>query len=194
MQEKKVDRRVKYTKQALKMSLIEALQQKPIEKITVKEICEGADVNRGTFYSHYTDQIDLYDDVVYEVIQNGIELTDGILDVHERFHNKVNMVVAIYRYVKENADLIRALLNNISIFGFNKYTDKFNEVVHKVYLDEIKQEVEDHAFVDMVYQYVAAANLTLIQYWLNTGMKETEEEMAILAMKLTGKGLSGLDK
>ena len=58
MQDKKKDRRVKYTKKALKNSLIDSLKEKTIEKITVKELCEKADVNRGTFYSHYSDQFD----------------------------------------------------------------------------------------------------------------------------------------
>jgi AcrR family transcriptional regulator len=52
------DRRVKYTKMVLKDSLIKLMQEKPISRITIKAICEDADVNRATYYSHYKDQFD----------------------------------------------------------------------------------------------------------------------------------------
>ena len=49
----KDNRRVHYTKAALRQSLISHLKKKPIDRITVKEICETADLNRGTFYAYY---------------------------------------------------------------------------------------------------------------------------------------------
>lgn len=47
-----MDRRKKYTRMVLKESLMELLKNKPISNITIKEICEEADINRSTFYSH----------------------------------------------------------------------------------------------------------------------------------------------
>lgn len=59
MSKKKEDRRVKFTKMFLKESLIDLLEEKSIFKITIKEICEKADINRATFYAHYSDQYNL---------------------------------------------------------------------------------------------------------------------------------------
>ena len=59
MRTKKDDRRVRYTKMVLKDSLLKLLSEKDISRITIKEICDGADVNRATFYAHYADQYDL---------------------------------------------------------------------------------------------------------------------------------------
>ncbi len=191
MQDKKLDRRVKYTKQALKDSLIELLQEKAIEKITVKELCEKADVNRGTFYSHYTDQFELYDEVVREFLEGCVSFTGGIFMPFA--HDRIKATASVYRYVKENKDLAKVLLNGRSVFGFDRYNDTFNEIVHTVYLDEIKKNVPNVRFVDMVYQFVAIGNITLIKYWINTGMKETEEEMAVLALKLTMNGVNALN-
>lgn len=192
MQEKKVDRRVKYTKQALKDSLIDALGVKPIEKVTVKELCEMADVNRGTFYSHYSDQYDLYDELIYDLIDRALKVTGPLMEPNQRIHDQLKAAVDVFKFVRANADLIRILLENFNIFGSDRYDDMFNKMVHKVYLDDIKRQVPDERYVDMVYQFVIAANVTMIKYWLNTGMKESEEEMAVLAMKLTIKGISGL--
>ncbi len=43
------------------------LRQKPIQNITIKELCERAGINRGTFYSHYTDIYDLRDNIEDEM-------------------------------------------------------------------------------------------------------------------------------
>lgn len=192
MQEKKVDRRVKYTKQALKESLVEALGEKPIEKVTVKELCEIADVNRGTFYSHYSDQFDLYNELIYDLIDRSLKVTGPFMNANQKMHDQLKTAVDVFRFVRANADLIRILLDNFNIFGTDRYDDMFNKMVHKVYLDDIKRQIPDERYVDMVYQFVITANITLIKYWLNTGMKESEEEMAVLAIKLTVKGISGL--
>ena len=49
------DRRIRYTRYALQNALIVCMQQKPFNRITVREICETADINRSTFYMHYKD-------------------------------------------------------------------------------------------------------------------------------------------
>ena len=53
MAEQRQDRRVRRSKAQLRQALIQLLQEKPVEEITVRELTERADVNRGTFYSHY---------------------------------------------------------------------------------------------------------------------------------------------
>ena len=54
---KKENRRAAYSKRVIKESFIELLDQKPLSKISVKEICEMADVNRCTFYSYFEDAL-----------------------------------------------------------------------------------------------------------------------------------------
>ena len=60
MPEKSTDRRALRTRKALADALSELLTQKQLHKITVAEICEKADLNRGTLYRHYLDVYDLY--------------------------------------------------------------------------------------------------------------------------------------
>ena len=49
----KSDRRVQYTKRVLQEAVLELMKTQSIDKLTIKDICELADVNRGTFYLHY---------------------------------------------------------------------------------------------------------------------------------------------
>ena len=55
MENKKESGRVRMTKQMLRRAFTQLLMEKPIQNITVRELCEKAQVNRGTFYVHYSD-------------------------------------------------------------------------------------------------------------------------------------------
>ena len=72
MQESKQDRRVKKTKKILKQALARLLLEKDLKDITVKELTTIADVNRGTFYLHYKDVYDLYEQLENETLNEFI--------------------------------------------------------------------------------------------------------------------------
>ena len=74
---KKEDRRVRYTKQAIRDGFLRLLAEKPIEKISVTEICREADINRGTFYAHYSDPY-----VLCKPLRRGAGLACSALTAH----------------------------------------------------------------------------------------------------------------
>ena len=49
----KDNRRSQYTRTALRRALLGLMLEKPVNRITVKELCAAADINRGTLYAHY---------------------------------------------------------------------------------------------------------------------------------------------
>lgn len=55
---KKADRRILKTRAAIKEAFFSILEYKPVEKITVRELCDKADINRSSFYDHYIDYPD----------------------------------------------------------------------------------------------------------------------------------------
>ena len=65
---KKTDARVRYTRSVLKEAFLSLLSKKPVNKITVKEVCEAAGLNRATFYTHYGDCFDLMASIEQELI------------------------------------------------------------------------------------------------------------------------------
>ena len=73
------DRRVKYTLLALRSSLLELMRKKDISRITVKELCERADVNRGTFYAHYASPVDLLEQIERELLEEVLSSLDSKL-------------------------------------------------------------------------------------------------------------------
>ena len=106
----KTDARIRYTQRILKESLLALLKQKPINKITVKEVCELAELNRATFYAHYSDCFALLEQIeneLLEAFQDSLKLLDSF-DV-------TALIEAIYAMVEKNEDACRVLIfQNVS--------------------------------------------------------------------------------
>ena len=78
--ENKSDLRIRKTEQAIKNAFIELRAKKPLEKITVKELCELALINKSTFYSHYEDIYALSESMEQETVESIIGSIDHLKD------------------------------------------------------------------------------------------------------------------
>lgn len=70
MKTDKQDRRVRKTRTLLRNALVDILQNRRLNNITVKELCDKADINRSTFYLHYRDIFDLWAQIEKEILDN----------------------------------------------------------------------------------------------------------------------------
>ena len=70
MPEAKNNRRVRFTRSALREALIDLILEKPLVSITVKDICARADINRSTFYLHFKDVTDILRTTEDEIIEH----------------------------------------------------------------------------------------------------------------------------
>ncbi len=184
---KKDDRRVKYTKMVLKDSLLKLLSEKDISRITIKEICDGADVNRATFYAHYADQYDLLEKIENELFDNiraylaGNEQR-GYPSSDSEWSDTVNMVAEIFDYLKENAALCKLLLNDRRNLDFQK------RIMTLVYDPYFLRLADGSPFTREELEYVYSFTLTgcvgLVQTWLDTGMAQSSRMIADLLLKM----------
>lgn len=102
---RKSDARVRYTQRMIKESFLSLLKEKPINKITVKEVCELAELNRATFYSHYSDCFALMESIEQELLNafgQSLCLIDGF-DVSA-------LISALYAMVEQHGDACRILI------------------------------------------------------------------------------------
>ncbi len=76
-----MDLREKKTKRSLHNAFLEIRSKKPLEKITVKELCERAEISKATFYLHYRDIYDISDTLQMEVIDDIIKFIDDPKDL-----------------------------------------------------------------------------------------------------------------
>ena len=73
-----MDLRIEKTERGIKNAFIELRSRKPLEKITVKELCESARINKSTFYAHYKDIYDL-SDAMEEELEHPAEFARELL-------------------------------------------------------------------------------------------------------------------
>lgn len=102
---KKTDARVRYTKNAIKEAFLSCLEEKSVNQITVKEICERAQLNRATFYAHYRDCYDLLGSLEEELLTEFDELL--------RYVDSPDlsaMIGGIYALIDRNQEACRLLI------------------------------------------------------------------------------------
>ena len=86
----RTDARVRYTKMVIKNSFAKLLAEKPLAKVTVKEICELSEINRATFYKYYCDPFDLLDKIEQEFLN---ELEENVSQsIHKDFKETISFI------------------------------------------------------------------------------------------------------
>jgi AcrR family transcriptional regulator len=188
MKSEKIDRRVKYTKMVLKESFINLLKKKHISKISIKEICDDADINRATFYAHYNDQYDLRRKIEEELIDNIKEyLESGSFDDPDNV--SLDMLVKIFEYLKKNADLCIVLLGDSGDINFQQQVMMIvREQCISAWTSNKDIRAEDAEFI---YTFYAIGSVGIIQKWLTEDIDKPVVEMASLILKLANSGISG---
>ncbi len=112
-----VDRRVRRTRKQLRECLVTLLKQKKVQDITVRELTELADLNRGTFYLHYKDVFDLLEKTESELLDNFNQLVMKH-DAEELKKHPYGIFVEIYTLAYDNADLVEILLGENGDLNF----------------------------------------------------------------------------
>jgi AcrR family transcriptional regulator len=185
MEANKTDRRVKYTKMVIKNSFIKFLKQKPISKISVKEICDDADVNRATFYARYLDQYDLLQQIENEVINDINEYLKGY-NFKDIKLVPVEMIEKILEYIKENAELFDLLLNLNGDIKFQQEVIKIIGMQH--FIPMIGTEFINIEDAEYIFYFLACGAVGVIQMWLKNGLKKPANEIAKLILKTATNG------
>lgn len=189
---KTADRRVKYTKMVLKESLIELLQEKSIDKISIKEICEKADINRSTFYKHYADQYDLLQRIERDLLVNiNKHLSEYNFKEYEA--ESLQIMERIFEYIAENADLCKVILGEHGDVAFQK---QIMMLVQQKSMEELQESGSMLDEETMEYSLLFGLNggIGIVQKWLQSDLRKPVREIAEMMINLTYRGLSGLTK
>ena len=186
----KTDRRVKYTKMVIKNSFVRLLGQRPIAKITVKEICEGADINRATFYAHYSDQYDLLRQIETEVIDDINRYLEDY-DFKDNARILVEMVEKILYYVGENAELFNLLLNSNGDMTFQQ---EIINIIGRQHFDSLTGgNPPSREDAEYLFHFLASGAVGVIQMWLGRGMKKPARDLAELMLDVAVTGRAAFE-
>ena len=184
MKKDKEDRRIKYTKMVLRQALLDLMKDQPIHRITVTDICRKADVNRNTFYAHYSTPADLLariEDDLFDEVDSSISrsLKPGTITA---------LITELLELVAANRDLCSILFSES---GNKDFLRRIMYIASDRSLAEWKTAArswDDEKF-DKLYVFVANGSLAVIQHWIQAGMRESPQEVARFIEKVSSNGV-----
>ncbi|WP_459129328.1 TetR/AcrR family transcriptional regulator [Guggenheimella bovis] len=185
-----MDRRKRKTVHALKRHVITLLHEKPLQDITVTELCHLADISRSTFYLHFKDIHELYQALEEDLLNDFQELIDEtIVKKASVFTSKEGVITlphqtSIYQYIKKNAELALLILTEN---GDNAFFNKIYEQGRISYNKLLKVKTP---ITEYYYDFMASAFIGLIRAWMRSGMKESPEKMSQLANEFAMRKIS----
>jgi len=153
----------------MKAAMLELMQQMDFEKITVKAICERAGVNRGTFYTHYTDIGQMLEEI--EEHLNG-ELAAAV----KAEPTGASPFLPYLRYMKRHQYFYRVTLANRRTLPVKKsFRPLWEQLTAAQCLDA---GIADGEALSYGFLYFQAGVSAVLQHWIETGCEKSEEELA----------------
>lgn len=156
----KESRRVKMTKMLLNESFLKFLAEKPLPRITIKEICEDADVNRSTYYAHFTDPYDQLRKLEADIMVDMTIFVDSIVTdgLHDDRKQK-QIIKGILKYIQSKKHVFQVLLGRNGDTNFQKNVLTFfgERIFHR---EPMEQKKAYH------YIYASTGSFGLIYYWI----------------------------
>lgn len=174
------DRRIRYTRYALQNALIACMQQKTFNRITVREICETADINRSTFYMHYKDIYELLDEIEEQVYQE-------IDAIFSKESPSVHNMEQLLDYVQTHRTLLECLLQQ----GSGLAMSRFSTILHARY-GKYLQRYAGNGFSEeneYLYEFLYTGILGVLQKWLQNECKDDRNQVADVMWRMIVQSL-----
>ena len=181
-----MDRRVKYTKKVIKDTFLSLLEKKDISSISVKELCDIADVNRGTFYRYHEDIYDLLKKIEEEFIE---EIRESNSMVHMSNHSIYTFTKEILDIFENNKKLVRVLFNADSNIYF---LDDVLEVAYEKCIGNWESNIDSDNYNELENSVVFIFNgaLGVINYWVKNDFNISSDLLAKYIEKYCLGGVS----
>ena len=187
------DRRVRKSKRAIKQAFIQLLKENNLDRITIQQISDLADVNRGTFYLNYEDKYALLDEMENE----QIEKIKGFVDIRkmdlstktsdrfiEDFANKV--IKNVITHIEHNIEFYQVILNL-------ERKSQIEEQLADIVRSNIKHLIgnKDNVFgipENYYLSYVIGSMMSMIKYWVSDENRVSVEELVNYVSTIASTG------
>lgn len=180
----KNDHRIRLTKILIHKSMLELLREKPINKITVIEICKRSGLHRTTFYLHYSDIFALLDEIkehianiIYTIVQDATQKNSK----HEfRFH--------INRSIVQNFEYFEFICSDHCEAEFQEQIINIaRECSFSLWRKEYPNAKE--ADLSILYTFIAFGSVAVIRSWVQNGMRESPGKIDEYIEKISRRAL-----
>ncbi|MGN1014431.1 MAG: TetR/AcrR family transcriptional regulator [Butyricicoccus sp.] len=185
MREKKEDRRIRRTKRLLRQALAELMNEKEFKSITVKEIAERADLNRGTFYFHYTDTYDLKDKVEDELVETFAQHLDAYEPTEDN-HSVHGIADAILSCIEEDKFIVKTLFHDDSGESLRtKFMYVLEHTISRIQTTYVQNETEQEQ--RYICRFLANGAIGVVSMWLEDDNQMTRKQLTNILDDLIGR-------
>jgi AcrR family transcriptional regulator len=181
----KTDRRILRTRDALGDALITLMHEKSFDEITVQQVLDRAGVGRSTFYVHYRDK----DDLFFSDVEDFFERCSTALKRQGASPKRLAPVQEFFAHVRDAREFYAALVssgkvNDVLALGRGFFARSIEERLQLagMEIEPVRQSAQAHA--------LAGSLFSLLDWWINRGMKADPQEMDDLFHRMAWSGLA----
>ena len=166
-----MDRRVQRTRKLIIETFMELLRDKGFEKITVNDIADRADINRGTVYLHFLDKYDILEKCIDIYVE---ELLSHCSD-DEEIHLHEDAMGKVFSYLKEHIDIYKLLHENDKYGMFRKKLT--NALLSQVEIAMALMPKEISTSREIASQFLVNGLLGVIEWWISSDMSCSADDV-----------------
>ncbi|CAI6291795.1 TetR/AcrR family transcriptional regulator [Bacillus subtilis] len=166
------DRRSIKTNSAIKHAFLKLLQKKEINKITVSELSKEADIGRGTFYLHYKDVFDLYEQIEDEIFQQLGSIYDASFPSDDPL-NILTFIEKTTEYIYQNVEIFTLLTKpKMNVLSINKLKEFFKtKMIEELSMIQSAKSITEIEKFETTF--IVSGVVGIIEEWINNGMIKT---------------------
>lgn len=183
------DRRVRKTKKQLRTALMTLLLKKDLSRVTVRDVAELADINRGTFYAHYKDVEELLSSLEEELLTE-------LRAVGEKYRGQYNdesaldYLTELISLAGENSDMVYVLYATTVDMDFQ---NRLYRELQQQYLYPFMEKLNlVGTNAELVSAFVTSGLVSMVVKWISGGKKETPKELARLCGTIVSRGIGAI--
>ena len=185
MTTEKVDRRVRKTRALLTQGLITLMREKDIKDISVKELSDLVDINRGTFYLHYSDIYDMVDKIEDGIFSQFAEVIQKDLGDARKISAHDKILLDVFKVLNDNREITRVL---IGPHGDLTFVNRLKAMIKNQLEDLFRNESGDPSF-EYLFAFIVSGYVGVFETWLVSDAPMSEEYIAKLCTNLIAPGL-----
>lgn len=155
-----MDRRIQKSKQAIMEAFMALVLEKGLEDVTIREIADKANVNRGTIYLHFTDKYDLRDKCLdYYLMQLSEKCVQDHKD--EKIASKTSLA-RVFDHLEINYKFYSSMLSNKESLVFRiRMKEIFKDgLINQLDLSENKAKKE------ITVEFLVSAGVGVLEWWI----------------------------
>ena len=161
----------KFTRQAIMHCLLKLLEEKSIDKITVKDICEQCEINRNTFYYYFGDIYEVLESMIEFETEQSLKENDAQVSFYEELLQKYHLVMnyrkaVFHLYDSKNRELISNYFYTITEAFVTKYVRKEAEGMN----------VPDEE-IQFIIDFYSNSLIGMMLRWIRNGMPGEKDHL-----------------